>query len=208
LFCDLEVISSKDWGLVYWRPAPRSDLPSVPFPLVVPDPDLPPFPRESDPFRLVGFFDASHATDLTTRRSVTGIVFCLAGGAIAFKSKLQSTVTTSSTEAEFLSGVQTAKMALYLRSILSELGHVQGEATTLHCDNKSAIEMVNNNRPTERSRHIDIAHFAIQEWRARGDIVLLHIPGVINCSDAGTKPLPWTLHHRHVRRSMGHYGFP
>ena len=68
--------------------------------------------------------------------------------------------------------------------------------------------MVNNNHPTERSRHIDIAHFAIQEWRANGDIRLAHIPGVINPSDAATKPLPWTLHDRHVRRAMGHYGFP
>jgi hypothetical protein len=200
--------ATKDWGIIYWRSVPRHDLPSVPFPLEVPDPDLPDFPRESDPFRLVGYLDASHATDLKTRRSITGIIFCLAGGAIAFKSKLQATVATSSTEAEFVASVQAAKMARYLRSILLELGHPQSAPTTLHCDNKSAIEMVNQDRPTERSRHIDIAFFAIQSWRKLGDIHLQHIPGVINPSDAATKPLPWTLHHRHVRRSMGHYAFP
>jgi hypothetical protein len=156
----------------------------------------------------VYYLDASHATDLKTRRSITGIIFCLAGGAIAFKSKLQATVATSSTEAEFVASVQAAKMARYLRSILLELGHPQSAPTTLHCDNKSAIEMVNQDRPTERSRHIDIAFFAIQSWRKLGDIHLQHIPGVINPSDAATKPLPWTLHHRHVRRSMGHYAFP
>jgi hypothetical protein len=33
---------------------------------------------------------------------------------------------------------------------------------------------------------------------------MFHIPGVVNCSDANTKALGWTLHSRHVRRSMGH----
>lgn len=32
-----------------------------------------------------------------------------------------------------------------------------------------------------------------------------HLPGIINPSDALTKPLSWVLHHRHVRRAMGHY---
>jgi hypothetical protein len=50
--------------------------------------------------------------------------------------------------------------------------------TLLYEDNKAAINMVNANRPTERSRHIDIQHFAIQEWGQRGDIKLTHIPGV------------------------------
>ena len=65
--------------------------------------------------------------------------------------------------------------------------------------------MVNASQPTVRSRHIDIQHFAIQEWKARGDIVLRHIPGTINSSDAMTKAVGWILHHRHNRRSMGHH---
>jgi hypothetical protein len=157
---------------------------------------------------LVGYFDASHANDLKTRRSVTGLVFCLAGGAIAFKSKLQPTVSTSSTEAEFISSVHTAKLAKYLRSILLELGFPQVGPTVLYGDNLSSIAMVNSNRPTDRSRHIDIQYFAIQQWRENLEIILRHIPGVINPSDAGTKALGWILHSRHVRRSMGHFGDP
>jgi hypothetical protein len=53
--------------------------------------------------------------------------------------------------------------------------------------------MVNADRPTELSRHIDIQHFAIQEWRQRGDIKLAHIPGVMNPADAQTTPLGWIL---------------
>ena len=65
--------------------------------------------------------------------------------------------------------------------------------------------MVNESQPTPRARHIEIQHFAIQEWRDKGDVVLRHCPGVINASDDLTKALGWVLHNRHARRSMGHY---
>jgi hypothetical protein len=197
-----------DWGIIYWRTTPRSDLPHMSIDPIPADPTLPGFPLVTNLLELVGYFDASHANDLKTRRSVTGLVFCLAGGAIAFKSKLQPTVSTSSTEAEFISSVHTAKLAKYLRSILLELGFPQVGPTVLYGDNLSSIAMVNSNRPTDRSRHIDIQYFAIQQWRENLEIILRHIPGVINPSDAGTKALGWILHSRHVRRSMGHFGDP
>ena len=45
----------------------------------------------------------------------------------------------------------------------------------------------------------------IQDWKEAGDIVMRHIPGIINSSDDLTKPLGWALHERHARRSMGHF---
>ncbi|KAG7366873.1 adenylate/guanylate cyclase [Nitzschia inconspicua] len=65
--------------------------------------------------------------------------------------------------------------------------------------------MINARIPTERSRHVDIQHFAIQDWKDAGDIVLCHIPGSINPSDDLTKPLGWVLHQHHARRLMGHH---
>jgi hypothetical protein len=72
-------------------------------------------------------------------------------------------------------------------------------------DNEAAIAMINEHKPTTRSHHIDIQHFAIQEWHQHGDIIMHHIPGNINPSDQATKALGWTLHSRHAHRSMGHY---
>jgi hypothetical protein len=112
--------SIKDWGLIYWRQSPVDRLPAIPLTQPILDESLLPFPR-SKLLDLVGFVDAAHAMDLTTRRSVSGLVFCLAGGAVAYKSKLQATIATSSTEAEFIAAVSAAKTAKYLRSVLSEL---------------------------------------------------------------------------------------
>jgi hypothetical protein len=67
--------------------------------------------------------------------------------------------------------------------------------------------MVNADRPTERSRHIDIQYFALQDWKKAGHLLLRKIKGTINPSDAPTKSVGWVLHTRHARRLMGHFGF-
>jgi hypothetical protein len=196
--------ATKDWGIVYWRTKPvlrfeHGDLVSP-----VLDPQLPSFP-ESQPTNLVGFVDAAHATDLLQRKSVTGLVFMLAGGAIAYKSKLQTSTATSSTEAELYAAVTAAKLALYLRTVLEELGFPQTEPTLLHEDNQAIINIVNHSQPTSRTRHVAIQTFAIQEWRAQKKIKLDFISTQTNVADGLTKGLGWTLHSRHVRRAMGHH---
>ena len=101
-----------------------------------------------------------------------------------------------------------AKVARCLRTILQELGFPPDGPTKLHEDNASTIKIVNATavarEPTERSRHIDIQIFAIRDWKDAGDIVVEHVPGIINPSDDLTKPLGWVLHSRHARRLVGH----
>lgn len=77
-----------DWGLIYWRstPVPSLSLVSIEQPPL--DPSLPSYP--TCPLnQLVGFVDASYAADPKTRRSITGIIFCYGGAAIAYKSNFR-----------------------------------------------------------------------------------------------------------------------
>ena len=109
-------------------------------------------------------------------------------------------------EAEFIAAHTAAKIAKYLRMILKQLGYEQKKPTPIHIDNMSALQIINNNTsPTERTRHLDIRYYAIQDWREAGDIIMEHIPGILNPSDGFTKPLGYVLHARHCRRIMGHY---
>ena len=75
----------------------------------------------------------------------------------------------------------------------------------IYVDNKAAVDIVNENRPTPRCRHIETQFFAVQKWRADEEVLMEHFPGVINNSDDLTKALSWVLHYRHARRSMGHF---
>jgi len=167
------------------------------------DAELPDFPNV-DTQEPIAFLDATQANDLRNRRSTTGYVFLLCGGAISHQCKTQSITATSSTEAEFLAAVATAKHARCMRAIMANLGFPPKSPTIMYCDNQSAINMINTRVPTERSRHIDIQHFATQDWKESGAIVMEFISGVINPFNDLTKPLGWVLHDRHARRIMGH----
>jgi len=82
--------------------------------------------------------------------------------------------------------------------MLNKLGFPQLKAARIFEDNASAIKIINAQLPTERTRHIDIGFSAIQYWKEQEDIVLRHIPGVINPPNDLTKPLGWVLHSHHV----------
>ena len=192
-------------GLFFHRGnRPIASLPVGDFKFLEEDLELPPFPPASIDV-LTGYVDAAHATDLKTRRSVSRSAVVLANAAISYKTKLQPVIATSSTEAEFIAAVAIAKDVKHLRSILVELGIPITMPTKILMDNEAAINMINDQRPTQRARHIDIQHFAIQEWRAAGEIDMGHIPGIINPADASTKAVGCFLHQRHTCRLMGHY---
>ena len=61
--------------------------------------------------------------------------------------------------------------------------------------------MANARVPAERSCHIDVQHFATQDWKEAGDIIMSFIPGITNPSDDLAKPLGWISH---ARCAMGH----
>jgi hypothetical protein len=62
---------------------------------------------------LVGYCDADYAGDLDSKRSTTGYVFLMFGGAMSWSSRLQPTVAVSTVEAEYLSAGQAMKEALW-----------------------------------------------------------------------------------------------
>ncbi len=74
-------------------------MPDIPVEAVQAEPDLATFPVYALS-KLVGFVDTMPPTSRTIVRLDTRLVFCLAGAAIAFKTKLQVSVATSSTECE------------------------------------------------------------------------------------------------------------
>ncbi|MGH7239999.1 MAG: Ty1/Copia family ribonuclease HI, partial [Candidatus Saccharimonadales bacterium] len=64
--------------------------------------------------QLIGYCDADWASNVDDRRSTTGYVFMLAGGAISWKTKKQPTVALSSVEAEYMAATQATKEAIWL----------------------------------------------------------------------------------------------
>lgn len=155
------------------------------------------------PFDLHGFMDSAWGNCLKTRRSFGGADVRLSGGPVAYKSRLHPTVAHSSTEAEFMEASATGRMILFTRSIMWDLGVPQHAATVAYEDNDAATAMANAQKPTPRTRHIDIKHFVLAEWVEQDLIKLERIDTSRNIADQYTKQLPRVLFHRHADYVMG-----
>eukprot|EP00961_Rhodomonas_salina_P110386 1485563-Rhodomonas_salina.1 len=80
--------------------------------------------------RLYGWVDSDYAADLDTRRSVTGYVVSMNNGPVSWCAKRQSCTTLSSAEAEFVAASMCGQEVIYLRNLLRDLGHSQGDRPT------------------------------------------------------------------------------
>lgn len=152
--------------------------------------------------------DVSLAPNIIMRRSFGGTFIFLGGVALVmYVAKLQPTVVTSIGEGEFIQLVLTGKKIKHVRTVMSELDFAQSRPSPIFGDNISSIMMGNNIRPTDRTRHMDIKWFALQEWiHIDKDIILIHLSGELNSSDALSKALAWVKHYRHMSRAMGATG--
>ena len=189
-------------GIYYWREhsAYQNLLPLHPAPKLfhTQNPHL-----AQDKQYLLGFMDADWGHDVQTRKSVTGIAMFFGGAVIYYKTKYQTTIAQSSTEAEFMSACDAGKISLYLRSILDELQIDQNKATILFEDNQGALLMGNAGMPTRRTRHMDIKYFSLQQWIEQDLILLQDIESTYNVADTFTKQLGRVLFHQHNDTVMG-----
>lgn len=139
---------------------------------------------------LVAFSDADFAGDIETRQSRTGNIFVVNGGPVTWLSQRQKSVTLSTTEAEYIAACSAAKHVVWLRRLLSEFGMKQDSPTTLYCDNQSAINLVNNPKKHNRTKHVDVQFRFTREKQAGGIVSISYIPSDQQQADFLTKPLP------------------
>jgi hypothetical protein len=138
---------------------------------------------------ISGYCDADYAGDLDTRRSTSGYVFTLHGGAISWSSKRQATVAASTTEAEYIAAAHGTKEALWLRTLLRDLD--QDVATVkMYVDNQSAIKLLKNPVSSVRSKHIDVVYHFARERAARKEVQFEYIKTEHMLADMLTKPVP------------------
>ena len=199
--------ATRDDGIYFWRTASRPEFKEGPLPRVNSNKQdllLDTTRPEHDANIMHAYADSDWATCVKTHRSFGGIVLRLAGGTIVYKCKFQPTVAGSSTEAEFMAAYDTGKMILFVRSVLWDLGIPQEAATVLYEDNDACTAMGNAQKPTPRTRHMDIKYFSICEWVDRDLMILERINTKLNLADHLTKELSRALFHRHANFILGH----
>jgi transposase InsO family protein len=154
---------------------------------------------QSDP-TLAGYCDADWGQSADDRRSVTGYVFLLAGGAISWQSKKQKTVALSTVEAEYMAAAQSTKEALWWRSTIQGLGYSIDRPTTLYCDNQGAIALAKNPEHHSRTKHIDIQYHFIRERVADRSVMLAFVGTEDMIADVLTKALDLQAHNKALKK--------
>jgi hypothetical protein len=111
---------------------------------------------------IVAYTDASWGNDLADRKSTTGTIIKYNGNIISWLSKKQSTVATSTTEAEYMALGAAVKETLWYQHWIKEVFNVE-TIPVVYGDNQSAICLSKNDSNHQRTKHIDIAHHFLRD---------------------------------------------
>jgi hypothetical protein len=160
-----------------------------------------------NPYDIRLYTDADFANCPDHRKSVSGVYICeeTSLSPIAWSSKLQSLVTTSTTEAEFVAAATGVKEGLWVLKLTREMrGDVHMCDLTLCCDNEAAIALMKN--PTAgtqgRSKHIDVQFQFVRERYQKKHIKVHFVPSEHQLADIFTKQLPATT-FAEMRKEIG-----
>lgn len=143
---------------------------------------------------LLGYTDADWGQDVNDRKSVSGYVFLISGGAISWSSKKQTSVALSTMEAEYVALAHATKDAIWIRSLLVDLGFPPPNPTLILCDNQAAIAYAHDNQFHARAKHISMAYHFTRDHITQGDIKVSYVSTKNNCADMFTKGLPRPTH--------------
>jgi hypothetical protein len=144
--------------------------------------------------RFVVYSDADWAGDKVDRKSVSGYVVMFYGGPIAWGSKKQRSVASSSCESEYIALAMCTKQGQWIAQIFRDLGlhkYIGKNASTVQMlgDNQGSLALVKNPHLHERSKHIDICYHFIRDLNERGKLDVAYIPTNEMPADGMTKPL-------------------
>ena len=138
---------------------------------------------------LSGYSDSDWARCPLTRRSTTGYFTMLGSSPISWKTKKQSTVSRSSTEAEYRAIAALTAELQWLHSLLKDLGIPHPRPISVHCDNQAAIHIAEKPVFHERTKHIEIDCHFVREKIGTGLISPCYLRSFDQLADIFTKPL-------------------
>ncbi|KAK4390296.1 Retrovirus-related Pol polyprotein from transposon TNT 1-94 [Sesamum angolense] len=129
---------------------------------------------------------------------LSGFVFKLNGGVVAWKSSKQDTIANSTTEAEYIVASDADKEAGWMKNYIQELGVVPSiaEPVVIFCDNNGAIAEAKEPRSHHLSKHILRRYHLLREIVGRGDVRMDRVSSTENTTDPLTKPVSQIAHAR------------
>ena len=106
----------------------------------------------------IGFADTAYADSFDTRKSTHGMTMLLGNSACIWTSTKQRTISTSTTEAEYIAQCQASKQLIWASWWLQQLGFKERGPVELRCNNQGAIALMKNLENHFQTKHIDVQY--------------------------------------------------
>ena len=185
--------------------------------------------RQLIPLHINTYCDSNWATDIESPKCTSGTVTSVLGVPLAFNSRTQSTVATSSAEAELYAIGLGISDSLHTYQLLQELQqHLQRStfdfgnvdiqyniassrtSTSLtstkppihiFTDSTSALSLSNKLGLNKRSKHIALRYLFVQDIQATGLVNIQRVTSYNNPADIYTKCVTSPVLERHLRHN-------
>ena len=134
--------------------------------------------------------DASFANDPISKRSYFGYMIRFGANAIAWRSKLETTVALSTRDAEMMASVHAVRHVLGLRFFLQEMKLLAMGASTVMVDNTASLDGVKNDKNSKQSHYMGYKMAWLREQVADLLVTFEYVKSNENTADIFTKILP------------------
>ena len=136
---------------------------------------------------LTHYVDANLMHDMTTGRSVTGILHLINKTPIDWYSKKQATVETATYGSEFVAARTCVEQIIDLRTTLYYLGVPTRDVSYMFGDNKSVVDSSTQINAKLHKRHTMLSFHRVREAIASKMVNFVFINGEINPADILSK---------------------
>lgn len=147
-------------------------------------------------FTLSAYSDADNGKGYD-RKSISGSVIVISGGAVKWTAEKQKLITVSTAESEYVAANLTGRNSLFLRDVMEELGFEHKDPIPLFMDSEGAIALTKNPENMRATLHIDKIYHWIRRHVEQGTFSPESIPSQENPADLFTKSLPKSTFDKH-----------
>ena len=107
---------------------------------------------------------------------LSGYVYAIAGGAVSWSSKKQSTTAVSTQEAEYVAIEHGSKEAIWISRIVESINRPSSSTITINSDNEAAIDAIKNPLKKSSLKHVDIRIHAAHDRYLRNELNINWVP--------------------------------
>jgi hypothetical protein len=124
---------------------------------------------------------------------------------VSWCSKMQTLVTQSTTESEYVALCLACNEGMYIKHLLTELEvpWALPEPVYIHEDSQGCIDLANKPTQSQRTKHIEIKYHVVKEHVEKRNVTLIQIPTGEQTADTLTKGLGTSTFQFHCPRISG-----